>query len=119
MGDLTRNISRAEIACKCGCGFDTIDYEVVEVVQDVCTKFNTTVIINSGCRCLEYNRSVGSEDSSQHVKGRAMDCCFSSGSLYDIHRYLVGSYVTRLGIGYYEDEGFIHIDSRTDGPARW
>ena len=31
MGDLTKNISRYEIACKCGCGFDTIDIEVVRM----------------------------------------------------------------------------------------
>ena len=30
-------------------------------------------MINSGYRCLELNRKIGSSDSSQHTKGMAVD----------------------------------------------
>jgi len=39
MGDLSKNISRSEIECKCGCGTDTIDAETIKAVQDTCDHF--------------------------------------------------------------------------------
>ena len=51
MGDLTANISRYEIECKCGdCGFDTIDYQTVMIWQDVCDYF---LHIKRGVKALE------------------------------------------------------------------
>jgi uncharacterized protein YcbK (DUF882 family) len=35
--------------------------------------FNTPIQINSGYRNLEYNRNIGSKDTSQHVLGTAAD----------------------------------------------
>ena len=32
MGDLTKNFSRSEFACKCGCGFDDIDLVLQSVI---------------------------------------------------------------------------------------
>lgn len=29
--NLTKKISRQELACKCGCGFDSCDYETIQV----------------------------------------------------------------------------------------
>jgi hypothetical protein len=34
---------------------------------------NTPIIVTSGYRCLKVNRGVGSSDTSQHVKGEAVD----------------------------------------------
>ena len=48
MGDLSLNLSRHEFACQCGCGYDTVDFELVTVVQEGCEYFDTTVTINSG-----------------------------------------------------------------------
>lgn len=31
------------------------------------------IIVSSGFRCVELNRSLGSKDTSQHVKGEAVD----------------------------------------------
>jgi len=49
---------------------ENLCYEVLEPVR---AKFDKPVIINSGFRCLEVNRLLGSSDSSQHTKGQAVD----------------------------------------------
>lgn len=44
-----------------------------KVLQPVRDHFKKPVTINSGFRCLELNRALGSKDSSQHTKGMAAD----------------------------------------------
>ena len=119
MGDLTNNISRHELLCACGCGLDSMDFETIEMVQDACDEFDCTVEITSAARCYEYNRSdeVGSNDRSQHPRCRGMDCKFKGQNPKDVHEYLCNRYPNRFGFGLYKT--FNHIDSRTNGPARW
>ena len=117
MGDLTKNLSRHEMECSCGCGLDTMDWETLEVVQDACDHFDAKVTVNSGCRCEEYNSRIGGSSNSQHTKCRAMDIVIQGVSPEEVWGYLSGLYVTKYGIGKYES--FTHIDTRTKGPERW
>ena len=49
-------------------------YDLVHnVLQPLRDKFGCPVAINSGFRCLELNRKLGSKDTSQHVLGQAAD----------------------------------------------
>jgi len=43
------------------------------VLERVRTHYNRPVKVNSGYRCLEVNRAIGSKDSSQHTQGYAVD----------------------------------------------
>lgn len=124
MGDLTTNISRSELACKCGCGSDSMDWETINIVQDAADHFadvlgidKATVRINSAHRCFEYNRSVGSNDKSQHPQARAIDFTIDGVSPSDVYAYLVSKYPNQYAFGKYK--GFTHADSRTISPARW
>ncbi|MGH1461232.1 MAG: D-Ala-D-Ala carboxypeptidase family metallohydrolase [Neptuniibacter sp.] len=125
MGDLTKNISRHELSCNCGCGFHTMDWETIEVVQDVCDHFaeqlgeeKVTLSIHSAARCYTYNRSpaVGSNDNSQHPKACAIDFHIVGVSLKEIYEYLDQKYPNTFGIGLYKT--FVHVDSRSYR-ARW
>lgn len=51
---------------------DNLKTLVKEVLQPVRDHFGP-VTINSGFRCLELNRKIGSSDRSQHTKGMAAD----------------------------------------------
>jgi len=80
MGDLTTNVSRKEIKCKCGkCSFDTIDYMILNYAQDVfdeCSNLlgkKCIVTITSGCRCEAHNKAVGGKPTSKHAQGKAID----------------------------------------------
>jgi uncharacterized protein YcbK (DUF882 family) len=116
MGNLSYNLSRYEMECKCGCGLDTADITLVQIVQSVCDFFECKVRITSGCRCKEHNKNVGGVKDSQHLLGRAADCKFVGVSTLDVYKYLCIEYPTANGFGLYNN--FNHIDSRNE-PARW
>jgi uncharacterized protein YcbK (DUF882 family) len=139
MGDLTPNLSRKEFACKCNCGFDTIDYQVVIALQHCADRYKTatgkkvTIGINCGCRCEKHNKDLrdlyiktdgkqgeNTAENSMHIEGRAADVAyFADGvkiSPKEIAEFFKKNY-PKFGIGDYSS--FTHIDSRTNGPARW
>lgn len=109
------DFDREEFACKCGCGFDTVDFETLLVVQEVRHFLGKSITIASGCRCPGYNKAVGGVRDSQHVKGRAADLLVDDPET--VYRYLCARYPGRYGFGQYES--FVHVDTRSDGPARW
>ena len=70
-------------------------------------------VINSGYRCLELNRALKSKDSSQHVRGEAMDIeimGFSNKGLFEFCKTLD---YDQLILEYYTpgrpQSGWIHI----------
>ena len=111
------HFTRKEFACNCGCGFDTIDYELLEVLEDVREHFNSPVHINSGCRCESWNKKIGGEDGSQHTKARAADIVVVGIKETIVADYLESKYPDKYGIGRYS--GRTHIDTRSGGKARW
>lgn len=54
------------------------------VLQPVRDHYGLSVNINSGYRCLELNRALGSKDTSQHVKGEAADIEIGTLDNYDL-----------------------------------
>lgn len=82
--------------------------------------FNAPVIINSGYRNLEYNRNIGSKDTSQHVKGTAADIVVSGVSPDDVAdaiEFLINTGMLKEGgVGRYNS--FTHYDIR-GSRARW
>jgi uncharacterized protein YcbK (DUF882 family) len=111
MGDLTKNFSKWEFKCKCGCGKDDINIELVNQLQKLRDNINKPIHINSGVRCLTHNRSIGSKDTSQHVKGNATDIVVTGLSIDEL-----AEEVKRIpmffngGIIIYNT--FIHVDIR-------
>lgn len=111
-----KHFSRAEFACRCGCGFDTVDVETIQVLDDVRECFEQPVYISSACRCPSHNQNVGGQLKSQHVMGRAADIIVQNVSPITVYAYLDSKYKDKYGIGKYED--FTHIDTRSKR-ARW
>ncbi|WP_442489391.1 D-Ala-D-Ala carboxypeptidase family metallohydrolase [Halomonas litopenaei] len=113
----SRYFQRGEFACSCGCGFDTVDAETLAVLEDVREHFEAPVIITSGCRCPAYNARIGGAEHSQHKLGRAADIQVRGVAPAQVQDYLIDRYPGRYGIGRYDN--FTHVDTRTNGPARW
>ena len=110
----SEHFERVEFACKCGCGFDTADFELVRALDYLRNHFDARVTITSGCRCEKHNRAVGGSRNSQHLAGRAADIVVDG-----IPPELVAELAEQIefgGIGRYEK--FTHVDTRT-GRARW
>jgi len=120
MGDLSRYFSRSEWECFCGCGGDTVDSELVFVLEGLRMFFGgatVTITPKGGFRCRHQNTlSEGAEDS-QHLTGRAADIKVDGIHPKQVYEYLVNMYPGQYGIGLYKT--FVHIDTRSNGPARW
>ena len=74
--------------------------------------------VTSGYRPPAYNRKEGGVSNSTHIDGLAADIYsdyISTEELYDICDAVIGD---RGGVGYYETQGFIHVDLR-GYRARW
>jgi uncharacterized protein YcbK (DUF882 family) len=110
----SKHFKRSEFTCKCGCGFDTVDFELVAALDAIRDHFDSPVIITSGCRCPTYNTRVDGEPGSQHMKGRAADIIVE-GTPPPIVAELAEQ-MEMGGVGRYKN--FTHIDTRR-GKARW
>lgn len=117
MMNWNKGFKREEFACKCGCGFDTVDIELYYVVVAVREYFRKPVFINSACRCTQHNKAVGGTKNSQHVMGRATDIKVQGVDPKEVYAYLDKRFGDKISLGSYET--FTHVDTRTNSPARW
>lgn len=114
MGNLSDHFNRAEFACKCGCGQDTVDAGLLTILEAVRAHFGAPVTVNSGNRCPAYNAKVGGAQNSQHKLSRAADITVKGVSPREVHDWLDGWH--KGGLGAYAT--FTHVDSRKER-ARW
>ena len=116
MGDISKNFSRHEFKCGCGCGFATADVELIKVLEDVRNFFNSSITINSGSRCISHNHMEGGSTKSKHVQGMAADIVVKDMDSNTVYEYLDHQYKEKYGIGKYV--GRTHIDVRKER-VRW
>ncbi len=113
MGDLSKNFSKSEFACHCGCGFGLkdgdVDPRLIENLEAVREMGGEVLVINSGCRCYEQNRKEGGESNSSHVRGLAADIKITNSS--QRYRLLTLSFMKFKRVGIAKE--FIHVDVDT------
>lgn len=123
MGDISEHLSRKEVACKCGCGFQTADYGTVLMFEEARRFVGHPVTPNSWCRCLNYNERVQMDynenyepftSTSKHMEGIA--CDFPAENPKELYDHMDRLYPNSCGIGLYS--WGIHFDSRPV-KARW
>lgn len=115
---LSKHFNRSEFACKCGnCSFDTVDVQLIPLLEAVRVHFDSPVTINSACRCHAHNTAVGGKPNSQHLYGRAADIVVKGHTPKEVHDLLESLMKGWGGLGLYES--FVHVDTRTGGQARW
>lgn len=116
------NFTKAELNCKCGCKPSaevqnnlTGLAEKLEILRKM---VGLPIQINSGYRCDEWNKLCGGADGSQHRFGLAADIWVRGKTPSEIKRYAerVPAFACG-GIGLYR--GWVHVDIRRNGPARW
>lgn len=113
---LSANFYRDEFECKCGCGFDTVDAELIQVLQDVRDEFDCSITITSGCRCAKHNAEEGGATTSMHLQAKAADFTVKKTHADLVADYLESLYPEKYGIGRYT--GRTHIDVRAK-KVRW
>ena len=112
----SKYFKRQEFACNCGCGFDAVDTELLELLEDTREYFDSPLTINSACRCERHNATVGGKPSSQHKFGKACDIIIKNVTPKKVQDYLLSKYPNSKGIGSYDT--FTHIDIR-ENKSRW
>lgn len=123
MGDLTRNFSRSEFACKgANCCNRTAPVlpELVHALQELRDQVGTPLVITSGFRCRTHNKAVSGSLDSQHCLGTAADVLCPKG--FTPQRFaelaeLIPAFRDG-GVGVYPEDNFIHVDVR-GSKARW
>ena len=75
---LTDHFKRSEFVCRCGCGFDTVDYMLLLTLEDehvaLTSKYGRVRIIITGPnRCEAHNRNEGGANKSTHKEAKAAD----------------------------------------------
>lgn len=113
---LSKHFERHEFACRCGCGYDTVDTELIKILERIREYFSVVVTVNSGTRCEQHNRAVGGGRMSQHLLGKAADI-----TVKDAPPNIVARFVERVcpdtgGVGRYKE--FTHVDVR-ETKSRW
>jgi len=116
MSKISPHFSRHEFACHCGCGFDTVDSELLRLLEEIRTHFNDVVHVNSCSRCVAHNATVGGAESSQHLVSKAADINVFGVASEAVADYIDERYPSRYGLGRYS--AFTHVDVRQEH-ARW
>lgn len=121
MGDLTKNFSRSEFECNCGCGLNKIDLALVDVLQHSKDATGLPFIITSGCRCSVHNAKKGGKVNSAHLLNIDGYChaadiaCVSSQMMYKMGWDLIRRF-RRIEFGKSGMKLWIHVDNRPDLP---
>jgi uncharacterized protein YcbK (DUF882 family) len=131
--DNIKGFERKEFACKDGCGFDSVDVELLSVLMLMRSHFGkelgyeTSIHINSPNRCVAHNEKIQKQynpnyvafsSKSTHMYGIAADIVVRGVHADLVADYLEGRYPNKYGIGRYSNPGRIHIDVRA-AKARW
>ena len=120
MGDLSPHFSRIEFACKCGCGFNSVHPELINMLEQMRMDVNEGIFVTSGCRCPDYNRTVGGVENSAHTRGTAAD--IRLGYMYGPQKMkLLRAAVRNNALGIGIADNFFHVDTDEElpRPAAW
>lgn len=120
-GYLSKNFTKKEFACKCGCGFASPNPKLVEGLQALRDLLGKPIVISSACRCVSHNKAVGGEVNppSQHTRGAAADISVAGMSVSALAAAAEKIPVFKAGgIGQYPKKGFVHVDVRGK-VSRW
>lgn len=109
---LSTNFTVNEFTCKDGSDKVLIDTALVDVLQKIRDYFGKPVIINSAYRSPEHNKRVGGSAGSYHVKGMAADIQIAGVSAVEL-AYYAQTITNGVGVYYYGNTNFIHVDTRT------
>ena len=115
MNKISEHFSREEFTCAC-CKMDTVDVELIKVLEHIRNYFEQPIFVNSGCRCERYNTRIGGKSNSFHLISKAADIVVKDTQSEDVVNYLKYKFPEKYGIGLYDS--FVHIDVR-DVKARW
>jgi zinc D-Ala-D-Ala carboxypeptidase len=108
---MTPHFTRAELACRCGCGRMEIPLAEVERLERVRIKCGFPFSITSGYRCPEHNVKVSSTGlEGPHTKA-AFDIAVIGNQALDVIRFALEEGFTGIGVKQHGSGRLIHLDA--------
>ena len=119
---LSEHFQVKEFACKDGRTPIIIDDRLVYLLELIFKKLNCTkMIVNSGYRPADYEKSIGLSGVGQHVLGKAADVtCYDKNGIIPAKTVVCAAEDVGgiYGIGYISSTA-VHIDSRLESQKWW
>ena len=118
---LSKNFTRKDFKCPCGCTRQMVDSELVEKLQAIRDKLGKAIKVTSGYRCITHNASktVGGSPNSKHRYGMAADWRMVNRSINPVALGIIAAqYFKAVGIYWYDGCAIVHTDTR-DAKATW
>jgi len=101
------HFKKSEFDCKCGCGFNNIDEDLVLDLDLLRSSLERPLFITSASRCNKHNKDIRGSPTSSHLLGLAIDIrVFSSSDRFSLLSKLLDFQFKRIGIY----KNFIHVD---------
>ncbi len=116
---LTKNFTRSELQCSCGCRRCAMDVNLLTALQSIRDNMNKPLIITSGFRCADHNKRSGGSTRSQHLVGKAVDISIKDWPIAEAYRLLSFALKESKINGFGFHELFIHIDCRDTPRTSW
>jgi uncharacterized protein YcbK (DUF882 family) len=114
---ISKNFYRSEFECEGGCGFATVDVELIQLLEKIRRHFKgKPITINSGCRCPSHNKNIMGHKSSKHMQGIAADIEVKDVFPLEVYQYVDSLAPNKYGLGCYKT--FTHIDIQPQ-KKRW
>lgn len=116
---LSKNFTRKDFKCPCGCSRQMVDSELVEKLQAIRDKLGKAIKVTSGYRCLSHNAAVSGSSGSKHRYGMAADWRLVDRSINPVALGIIATqYFKAVGIYWYDGCAIVHTDTR-DAKATW
>ena len=113
---IARFFSMKEFECPC-CNRIMLSPDLLTRLNHLRNIINRPIYINSGYRCKEENQRVEGIPGSYHLLGMAVDIHVQDILLSDLLIY--AQEVGFNGIGFYENNNFLHLDIRPGPKHFW
>jgi hypothetical protein len=121
MGNLSEHFNNSDFACRCAdCGGKEyrIHLGLVGALEMMVSHFGKPLQILSGYWCDAYvGKKVGGR-KTQHNRGKAVHLKMEGVPLPELFKY-AETLPELSGIGYYPQEGFVHLDTRREEKSLW
>ncbi|WP_417359188.1 D-Ala-D-Ala carboxypeptidase family metallohydrolase [Gallaecimonas pentaromativorans] len=116
LGDLTNNFSRAEFACRCGCGLACVAPELVYLLQQVRDVLAVPIRVVESSRCECQDLRVGGAPGNRYRAGDAADIVAEGIELKLLAD--TARRVARQGWLVKEERQFVHIERDCESRPR-
>lgn len=103
---LSKNFTLSEFACNDGSKEITVNYELIELLQQLRDILGKPVKVTSGYRTVTYNKKCGGIATSHHLTGKAADLKVSGVTPLEVAK--AADKMGFMGIGVYPT--FTHVD---------